>query len=233
MSINYTLEQIKEISDNALLYRESKLSKNDQKQKRINDHKIEVYNFNKNLEDMFKPEFKILGPLQYKMDRGYDLRINKKQYDPTINYYNENYDKLNKLDMKMNSEQNIMSDKVMKKIHDDELKKFKYKLDNTLPKPKKCKSFEIEINDFNEYIDMVKPYKINSLVEKSSITSTKSNKKQISSDLSIISHNNPERILTPLIKKTTSVNANSEFSTITVCFYYKIIYYNYNLLLYL
>jgi hypothetical protein len=57
MSINYTVEQIKEISDNALLYRQSKISLNEKKKKLRDDHKTEVYNFNKNLEHMFPPKF--------------------------------------------------------------------------------------------------------------------------------------------------------------------------------
>jgi hypothetical protein len=134
--------------------------------------------------------------------------------------------------MKLNNEKNIMSDKVMNKLEDDDMKAFKYELDNTLPKPKKCKSFKLEINELNEYIDMINPFKMTSLVKNNSPTSSKrSKKKKTSSDLSIISHNNPERQLTPKLKKTLSVNANSELSTITVCYYYKIIYYyNYYLL---
>jgi plasmid maintenance system killer protein len=224
MKVNYSPEAILQIEKNALLYKNQKLSKVELQKQNREHHKVQVYEFNKNLDDMFKPEFQILGPLKYKMDRGYDIRINKKQYDPTINYYNENYLKLQKLNMKMNNEQNSMSEKIMKKLHDDDLKEFKYELDNTLPKPKKCKSFEIEIDEFNKYIDMVKPFKIDSLVKQISPRSRRSNKKQISSNFTIISHNNPERQLTPKIKKTTLVNANSELLTITVCLYYKIIY---------
>jgi len=212
MSLNYTKEQIQEISDNAKLYRETKVSKVEQKRKERQEHEIKVFDFNCRLESLFRPEFKISGPLTYKLDRGYNLKFNKKPFDPTINYWHENNVKLEKSKLKERITFGNMSSQSEKRFYDYEMAEFKSELDNTLPKIKKLKSFKID--EMTKYHNMINNSPSFSNNNRSLISGFES-----SDELSIISYNNPERELIPpmdtnLVKTTSSMK--SDLSTITI-----------------
>ena len=85
-------QDIETVCNNAKKHRSLQLSAKElNKQSKLN-HKDMVFDFNMRLDDSFVNDSKISGPRKYKEDRGYDFRLNRNPFDPTIDYF-----KLNKL----------------------------------------------------------------------------------------------------------------------------------------